>query len=72
MFGVWYPLAREGRLGQHFIVCGTFKDKPEPYGQRFGGRGVLGIPTLALWPNEYRVAAYDNPETAVMAMRNGS
>ena len=65
MAGVFYPEARPEKPTQHFIVTGTFKTGPEPYSMRnFGGSGVLGVPTLALWPGEYRVQYFESPEMA--------
>jgi len=68
MCGVFFPAVRQERPRQHFIVCGTFKTGNDVYSLGFGAGGVLGLPTLALWPNEYRIAAFDNPQTALLAM----
>jgi len=69
MDGVFYAEARPLKPRQHFIVTGTFKTGPEPYSMRnFGGGGILGIPTLALWPREYKLQYFKSPEMAVEVM----
>lgn len=69
MDGVFYPEARPLKPRQHFIVTGTFKTGPEPYGMRnYGGSGILGIPTLALWPGQYKMQYFKSPEMALEVM----
>lgn len=68
MCGVWFQTVRKDRPRQHLVVCGTFKTGNEIYSLGFGGGGVLGVPTLALWPDEYRIACFDSPATAIAAM----
>lgn len=71
MCGVWFQAVRKSRPRQHLIVCGTFKTGNEVFSLGYGGSGVLGVPTLALWPDEYRIACFDNPATAIAAMGSG-
>jgi DNA-binding Lrp family transcriptional regulator len=68
MCGVWFQAIRKDRPRQHLVVCGTFKTGNEVFSLGYGGGGVLGVPTLALWPDEYRIACFDNPGTAIAAM----
>ena len=65
MNGVFYEEARAMKPRQHFMVCGKFKTGGDLYSLRnFGGSGVLGVPVLMLWPNEYRIQYFDSPEIA--------
>jgi hypothetical protein len=66
--GVFYERARErGKADQHFIVTGTFKTGADLYSLRnFGGSGILGLPTLKLWPGTYAIQYYAGPELAVL------
>lgn len=67
--GVFYPEMRPDRPVQHFIVNGTFKTGCDIYAQdRFGGRGVLGLPTLRLSPHRFRILYYDSPQDALESM----
>lgn len=67
MAGVFYPEARPTKPTQHFIVTGTFKTGPEMYSLRnFGNTGVLGVPTLGLWPGEHRIQYFESPEAALI------
>ena len=64
--GAFFPEARPENPTQHFIVCGTFKTGNDVYSLRnFGGTGVLGVPTLMLWPENHRIHYFDNPQDAV-------
>jgi len=65
--GVFYPEARgAGREYQHFAVCGTFKTGDDPFSiVHVGGRGVLGLPTFQLWPDQHRVQFYNSPALAL-------
>lgn len=67
--GVFYPEARPLKPRQHFIVAGTFKTDGDIYLLRnFGNSGVLGLPTLALWPSEHRIVHFASPAEALAAM----
>lgn len=67
MAGVFYPEARPTKPMQHFIVTGTFKTEGDNYSLvNFGGSGVLGVPTIQFWPEEYRVQYYQSPEQALL------
>jgi len=68
MSGAFYPEARDaGKERQHFLVTGTFKvGSRDLYSQRnFGGSGVLGVPVVKFWPNEYRLQYYESPYMAI-------
>jgi hypothetical protein len=63
MRGVLFP-----ELGQHqhFLVTGAFDVKGNLYSLRdFGGPGVLGLPTLVMWPDEKRLEFCSSPESAL-------
>ena len=36
--------------------------------RNFGGSGVLGLPTLALWPDKWQIQFFDSPEKALEVM----
>ena len=62
MRGVFFERARIGDPYQHFIVCGTFNTMGNLYALRnFGGSGVLGLPTLALWPDKHQIEVFSGP-----------
>lgn len=50
---------------QHLIVCGTFKTGAEAYSLTFGGRGVLGLPTLKLSADRRQIVYYASPQIAL-------
>ncbi len=67
--GVFYPEARPLKPEQHFIVCGTFKTGGDLFSLRNSGNtGVLGLPTLALWPGKHEMVYFRSPEVAVKVM----
>lgn len=69
--GVFYPEARLQKPSQHFIITGTFKTGGDVYSLRnFGGSGLLGLPTLQLWPDEYRIQYYESPLQALVVNRS--
>ena len=66
MEGVFFPEARPLKPRQRFLVTGTFKTGDDLYSMRnFGKSGVLGLPTLMLWPDEYRVQYFPSPQVAL-------
>lgn len=68
--GIFYPEARIHKPRQHFIITGTFKTGGDVYSLRnFGGSGALGLPTLQLWPEEYRMQYYESPLQALVINR---
>jgi len=67
--GVFFPEARALKPVQRFIVCGTFKTGADLYAMRhFGGRGVLGLPTLYLSPDRHEITKFDSPAIALRAV----
>jgi hypothetical protein len=67
MAGVYYPEARPATMPeQHFIVSGSFKVEDDLYAMRnHGGSGVLGLPTLMLYPDRHEIVYFRSPETAL-------
>lgn len=58
----------EGQSPKHLMVCGTFKTGPDLYTMRnYIKRGVLGLPTLKLWPGKKQIAWYPSPQMALEA-----
>lgn len=65
MAGVFYPEARPLKPTQHFVVAGTFKTGGDVYAlANYGGSGVLGLPTLMLWPESYQMQHFESPTVA--------
>jgi hypothetical protein len=57
----------------HFIVTGTFKTGHDNYSERnFKGRGILGVPTMVLFPDREKAVYFANPADAVAYMRGVS
>jgi hypothetical protein len=67
MAGVYYPEARPVSMPeQHFIVSGSFKVEDDLYAMRnHGGSGVLGLPTLMVYPDRHEIVYFRSPETAL-------
>jgi len=56
----------EGREPQDLIVTGTFKTGDDLYVLRnFGQRGVLGLPTMKLWPDRKETQWFKSPQLAL-------
>jgi hypothetical protein len=71
MSGIFYEEARPILPDQHFIVCGGFKNNGDLFSLRnFGGGGVLGLPTLALWPDRHEIAYFRSPQLALEVMNS--
>jgi len=64
--GIFFPEARPLKPRQRFLVCGTFRIGADLYSLRnFGSSGILGLPTLMLWPDQYKVQYFPSPEMAL-------
>lgn len=74
MTGVYYPMARDEKMPeQHFVVSGSFKTRADVYSLRnFGGCGILGLPTLVFWPDEFLIQYFKSPWAAQFAMGWGN
>lgn len=56
----------EGQDMKHLMVCGTFKTGPDLFTMRnYIRRGILGLPTLKLWPGKKQIAWYPSPQMAL-------
>jgi len=58
----------EGQPEKHLMVTGTFKTGPDLFGLRnYIQRGILGLPTLKLWPGKKQIAWFPSPQLALEA-----